>query len=274
MRRRIASPVTTTNRSPWLKPPLGAFRRVCDDPLDHLAIDRLVGVVPHHLPAPQNVGKLHGAHDDGHDAHGRRPAAGHCRPGAPRLPRRGEELARPRALRLRTSAPASRSSSSTRSRRRAAAGSPSGSPTTPTSGRRSRCRRRRSSRPRTSGGSGCRPRRFAGIPDLMHHKYVVRDLTSVWTGSTNWTDDSWSREENVIAVLDSPALARAFHAQLRGALDDGDRRDAQARSSRARCRWTGSRCAHGSAPASATRSPTGSQRRSGGRSAACGSARR
>jgi phosphatidylserine/phosphatidylglycerophosphate/cardiolipin synthase-like enzyme len=49
-----------------------------------------------------------------------------------------------------------------------------------------------------------------GIPDLMHHKYVVRDAESVWTGSTNWTDDSWSREENVFAVLDSPGLARAF----------------------------------------------------------------
>jgi phosphatidylserine/phosphatidylglycerophosphate/cardiolipin synthase-like enzyme len=51
---------------------------------------------------------------------------------------------------------------------------------------------------------------IAGIPDLMHHKYVVRDAESVWTGSTNWTDDSWTREENVIAVLDSPELARAF----------------------------------------------------------------
>jgi phosphatidylserine/phosphatidylglycerophosphate/cardiolipin synthase-like enzyme len=51
---------------------------------------------------------------------------------------------------------------------------------------------------------------IAGIPDLMHHKYVVRDAGSVWTGSTNWTDDSWTREENVIAVLDSPELARAF----------------------------------------------------------------
>jgi phosphatidylserine/phosphatidylglycerophosphate/cardiolipin synthase-like enzyme len=51
---------------------------------------------------------------------------------------------------------------------------------------------------------------IAGIPDLMHHKYVVRDGTSVWTGSTNWTDDSWSREENLIAVVDSPGLARAF----------------------------------------------------------------
>ncbi len=51
---------------------------------------------------------------------------------------------------------------------------------------------------------------IAGIPDLMHHKYVVRDSASVWTGSTNWTDDSWSREENVIITLDSAELAHAF----------------------------------------------------------------
>jgi phosphatidylserine/phosphatidylglycerophosphate/cardiolipin synthase-like enzyme len=54
-----------------------------------------------------------------------------------------------------------------------------------------------------------------GIPgwrDLMHHKYVVRDGTAVWTGSTNWTLDSWTRQENVIATLDShgEAFARDF----------------------------------------------------------------
>ncbi len=51
---------------------------------------------------------------------------------------------------------------------------------------------------------------IAGIPDLMHHKYVVRDGTDVWTGSMNWTDDSWSRQENVIAVVADPAIAKAF----------------------------------------------------------------
>jgi phosphatidylserine/phosphatidylglycerophosphate/cardiolipin synthase-like enzyme len=51
---------------------------------------------------------------------------------------------------------------------------------------------------------------IAGIPDLMHHKFVVRDGASLWTGSTNWTDDSWSREENVIVTVDSPALAKAY----------------------------------------------------------------
>ncbi|HVD01548.1 MAG TPA: phospholipase D-like domain-containing protein [Candidatus Dormibacteraeota bacterium] len=49
-----------------------------------------------------------------------------------------------------------------------------------------------------------------GIPDLMHHKYVVRDSAEVWTGSTNWTTDSWTREENVIVRVLSPELAKDF----------------------------------------------------------------
>jgi len=49
-----------------------------------------------------------------------------------------------------------------------------------------------------------------GVPDLMHHKYVIRDAASVWTGSTNWTADSWTREENVIVTADSPALAARY----------------------------------------------------------------
>jgi phosphatidylserine/phosphatidylglycerophosphate/cardiolipin synthase-like enzyme len=53
-------------------------------------------------------------------------------------------------------------------------------------------------------------RGVAGIPDLMHHKYVVRDGDSVWTGSTNWTDDSWSRQENVIVTIASPDIAYAY----------------------------------------------------------------
>ena len=49
-----------------------------------------------------------------------------------------------------------------------------------------------------------------GIPDLMHHKYAIRDAGAVWTGSTNWTDDSWSREENVIVTVESAAVAAPF----------------------------------------------------------------
>jgi phosphatidylserine/phosphatidylglycerophosphate/cardiolipin synthase-like enzyme len=50
-----------------------------------------------------------------------------------------------------------------------------------------------------------------GIPDLMHHKYVVRDAASVWTGSMNWTTDSWTLQENVIVIAEAaPALAAEF----------------------------------------------------------------
>lgn len=54
----------------------------------------------------------------------------------------------------------------------------------------------------------------SGIPDLMHHKYVVRDATTdaatVWTGSMNWTNDSWTREENVIVKIPSTELAAEY----------------------------------------------------------------
>ena len=57
-----------------------------------------------------------------------------------------------------------------------------------------------------------------GVPDLMHHKYVVRDvstpLAAVLTGSTNWTNDSWTREENVIVTLASAEIARDYLANF------------------------------------------------------------
>jgi phosphatidylserine/phosphatidylglycerophosphate/cardiolipin synthase-like enzyme len=49
-----------------------------------------------------------------------------------------------------------------------------------------------------------------GVPDLMHHKYMIRDAQSLWTGSTNWTADSWTREENVILTVHSPELAARY----------------------------------------------------------------
>src|SRR5918999_1731339 len=49
-----------------------------------------------------------------------------------------------------------------------------------------------------------------GIPDLMHHKYAVRDGRAVWTGSTNWTLDSWRRQENVLVAVESEAIAGAY----------------------------------------------------------------
>jgi phosphatidylserine/phosphatidylglycerophosphate/cardiolipin synthase-like enzyme len=53
-------------------------------------------------------------------------------------------------------------------------------------------------------------RGIPGEPDLMHHKYVVRDGADVWTGSTNWTLDSWTREENVLLTVASEEIARAY----------------------------------------------------------------
>jgi phosphatidylserine/phosphatidylglycerophosphate/cardiolipin synthase-like enzyme len=50
-----------------------------------------------------------------------------------------------------------------------------------------------------------------GIPDLMHHKYAVRDGSSVWSGSMNWTTDSWTLQENVVVTAESaPELASEF----------------------------------------------------------------
>jgi phosphatidylserine/phosphatidylglycerophosphate/cardiolipin synthase-like enzyme len=49
-----------------------------------------------------------------------------------------------------------------------------------------------------------------GVPDLMHHKFVIRDREAVWTGSTNWTDDSWSRQENVVLTVASRRLAARY----------------------------------------------------------------
>lgn len=54
----------------------------------------------------------------------------------------------------------------------------------------------------------------SGIPDLMHHKYVIRDAgtpeAEVLTGSTNWTTDSWTRQENVLIKVTGPDLAASY----------------------------------------------------------------
>ena len=56
----------------------------------------------------------------------------------------------------------------------------------------------------------CETAAIPGVPDLMHHKYVVRDAATVWTGSMNWTGDSWTREENVVLTVESPELAARY----------------------------------------------------------------
>jgi phosphatidylserine/phosphatidylglycerophosphate/cardiolipin synthase-like enzyme len=68
-------------------------------------------------------------------------------------------------------------------------------------------------------------RAVSGVPDLMHQKYVVRDGISVWSGSTNWTDDSWTREENVVVTLDSAQIAGAFLADFEDLWSSGQVQD-------------------------------------------------
>jgi phosphatidylserine/phosphatidylglycerophosphate/cardiolipin synthase-like enzyme len=62
--------------------------------------------------------------------------------------------------------------------------------------------------------SGVEIKPIPGVPDLMHHKYVVRDVgtpqAAVLTGSTNWTNDSWNREENVVITVASPDVTTTY----------------------------------------------------------------
>jgi phosphatidylserine/phosphatidylglycerophosphate/cardiolipin synthase-like enzyme len=57
-------------------------------------------------------------------------------------------------------------------------------------------------------------RAIPGEPDLMHHKYVVRDGEVVLTGSTNWTLDSWERQENVLVTVADVGVATAYRADF------------------------------------------------------------
>ena len=65
---------------------------------------------------------------------------------------------------------------------------------------------------------GVQTKPVPGIPDLMHHKFVVRDAgtaqASVLTGSTNWTNDSWNREENLIVTIASGEVAGDYAADF------------------------------------------------------------
>jgi phosphatidylserine/phosphatidylglycerophosphate/cardiolipin synthase-like enzyme len=65
-------------------------------------------------------------------------------------------------------------------------------------------------------------RAVAGVPDLMHHKFVVRDGEAVWAGSTNWTDDSWSRQENVIVTLAAREIAYAYTLDFEQLWESGE----------------------------------------------------
>ena len=81
----------------------------------------------------------------------------------------------------------------------------------------------KSPQPNTSGGQDPAPpgtgafvqslgfpwRRIGGMK-LMHNKFVVRDGASVWTGSTNMTDDAFALMENNIVRIQSAQLAQYY----------------------------------------------------------------
>ncbi len=58
------------------------------------------------------------------------------------------------------------------------------------------------------------PNHRIGGMKLMHNKYIVRDASlptaAVWTGSTNFSDASWTLQENNILEIVSPDLAAAY----------------------------------------------------------------
>lgn len=53
---------------------------------------------------------------------------------------------------------------------------------------------------------------------LMHSKYVIvdghTDAAAVWMGSTNFTDDAWTHQDNNVLVLESPALSAYYETDF------------------------------------------------------------
>ncbi len=69
-------------------------------------------------------------------------------------------------------------------------------------------------------------RAVTGERALMHHKYVIIDAGTpharVWTGSTNWTDDAWEKQENNVIIVRSQELAAYYRHDFDELWKDGD----------------------------------------------------
>jgi phosphatidylserine/phosphatidylglycerophosphate/cardiolipin synthase-like enzyme len=52
-------------------------------------------------------------------------------------------------------------------------------------------------------------RRIGGMK-LMHHKFIVRDATAVWTGSLNLTDDAFTLMENNVVTIELAEIANSY----------------------------------------------------------------
>jgi phosphatidylserine/phosphatidylglycerophosphate/cardiolipin synthase-like enzyme len=68
-------------------------------------------------------------------------------------------------------------------------------------------------------------RAITGYRVLMHNKYLVRDSNSpdaaVFTGSANYSNDSWGLQENNLLQVRSQALAACYAGNFAGLLDGG-----------------------------------------------------
>jgi phosphatidylserine/phosphatidylglycerophosphate/cardiolipin synthase-like enzyme len=79
-------------------------------------------------------------------------------------------------------------------------------------------------------GDGVQSRPVTGgpgpLPKLMHHKYVIRDgrtpAAALWTGSSNFTDDSWTLQENNLLRIDSPDLCAYYETDFAELWERGD----------------------------------------------------
>lgn len=64
--------------------------------------------------------------------------------------------------------------------------------------------------------TGLPSKAIVSAANLVHHKYIILDAytptAQLWTGSTNFTDDSWHLQENNILTIQSPQLVN-FYAQ-------------------------------------------------------------
>ena len=75
-------------------------------------------------------------------------------------------------------------------------------------------------------GTAVQVRAIKAGSQLMHSKYVVRDApppasgatapatAAVWTGSTNFTDDAWTRQENNVVTVSDATLATAYRTDF------------------------------------------------------------
>jgi phosphatidylserine/phosphatidylglycerophosphate/cardiolipin synthase-like enzyme len=61
---------------------------------------------------------------------------------------------------------------------------------------------------------GVKKEPIEGGGHLMHSKYIVRDGTSVLTGSANFTTDAWSIQDNNLIELTSPGIAACYQTDF------------------------------------------------------------